>query len=575
MEKLYQDNAFRILGASANSNRTAIRDAHQALRTRVKVGSLATIDDPLSILDTLELNEAKIRDAFNRLENSSFRLRERLFWFEANSSTDKDALAKLTSKDFDGALHLLGSDRNYSSTANLARLLHASCIIRDPDAKDVGLWTKALKNWQITLESDDYWEHFIDVEMESGFDPLAVISDIIALREESWKLVLQPSLSFLQSAIDSNGYEVAQRHLHLIRNSGLPQSLLRHIESELLDPIEAAIKKQSDKILKQLNEKIPNFTLSNKKTKEELDIAKSLCDKAYQACQNSVLPLMKKLRLIAGPDSEAAKRSREIIALCLRSISITGYHNTAESFQIAEKILKEAQMFARESIVNERIKEDMETVSKHAKQEKTWKNLKPIDNAPLARYRVKNVGENRYSFFGKAPLSTFDKVHIGIVLLFFVGLWILYATMDSQYNSSNRSSYTNTSPNYSSNPSSPLPVERPSRSEISSLKSQIENAKSELNSYVIELQGLTEKINSYKSQIEFYANSVKQMERNHDSGLSINQYDYQSALNQHNDYVSLHNSALQQYNIKYAEYKQLREATNAKVDNYNKLVKGR
>lgn len=613
MGKLYRDNAFRILGVSVNSNRTVIRDAQQALRTRVKAGSSATIDDPLSTFDAIELNEAKIRDAFNRLENSSFRLRERLFWFEANTSTDKDTLVKLNSKDFNGALHLLESDRNYSSTANLARLLHASCIIEDPDAKDVGLWTKALKNWQTTLENDDYWEYFLDVEMRSGFEPLATVSDVIALRKESWKLVLQPSVNFLQSAIDSDGYEVAQRHLHLIRNSGLPQSLLRQIESEVLNPIEATIEKQSDEILKQLNEKIPNFVVSNKKTKEELDMAKSLCDKAYQACQNCVLPLMKKLRLIAGPDSEAAKRSREIIASCLRSISIT-YHNAPESFQIAEKILKEAQMFAKESIVNERIKEDMETISKHATYEKTWENLKPIDNAPslhtingfgttlygksdfdpesstymatlyfvfffipvwpLARYRVRDVGENRYSFYGKAPLSTFNKVHIGIVL-FIIGLWILQATMHSQSSSSNRSSYTNTRPNYSSNPSSPLPVERPSRSEISSLKSQIENAKAELNSYEITLQGLTEKINSYKSQIEFYANRVKQMERNHDSGLSDNQYDYQSALNQHNDYVALHNSALQQYTLKHAEYKQLLEAANTKIDNYNRLVKGR
>lgn len=613
MEKLYWDNAFRILGVSANSNRTVIRDAQQALRTRVKAGSSATIDDPLSILDTIGLNEAKIRDAFNRLENSSFRLRERLFWFEANTSTDKDALAKLNSKDFNGALHLLGSDRNYSSTANLARLLHASCIIRDPDAKDVGLWTEALKNWQITIESDDYWEHFIDLEMESGFEPLAVISDIIALREESWKSVLQPSVNFLQSAIDSDGHEVAQRHLHLIRNSGLSQSLLRQIESELLNPIEAAIEKQSDEILKQLNEKIPNFVVSNKKTKEELDMAISLCDKAYQECQNSVLPLMKKLHLIAGTDSEAAKRSREIIATCLRNISIT-YHNEAESLQIAEKILKEAQGFAKGGIVDERIKEDMETVSKHAQQERIWKDLKPIKQAPslytingigttlygnsdydqesssymatlyfvflfipilpLARYRVKSLGGNSYSFLGKAPFRTSDKAHIGIIVSIFI-VWMIHATMDSQSSSSNRSSYTNTSPHYSSNPSSPPPVERPSRSEISSLKSQIENAKAELNSYEIELQGLTEKINSYKSQIEFYANRVTQMERNHDSGFSVNQYDYQSALNQHNDYVTLHNSALQQYKLKHAEYKQLLEAANAKIDNYNRLVKGR
>jgi hypothetical protein len=44
---------------------------------------------------------------------------------------------------------------------------------------------------------------------------------------------------------------------------------------------------------------------------------------------------------------------------------------------------------------------------------------------PIARYRVIAVGNNSYRFVGKAPLRTFDKVHIAGVVIGI--LWLIFS----------------------------------------------------------------------------------------------------------------------------------------------------
>lgn len=212
-QKIYQENAFRILGVFADSSRTAVRDIHQSLRIRARVGGLGSVSDPLSFLDTIERSESSIRDAFNKLEDPKSRLRERLFWFSGSTSVDNEAIARLTAKDMQGAVHHWESAEDIGSNANLARLYHAFCITRDPDAGDLRLWATDLTKWRAILENDEFWAQFVDLELESEFEPLATMADIDALREEAWTLVIDASRVLAQEAIDSQRNEIARRHL--------------------------------------------------------------------------------------------------------------------------------------------------------------------------------------------------------------------------------------------------------------------------------------------------------------------------------------------------------------------------
>lgn len=608
----YQDNAFRILGTPSNAKYSMITQIFQKLKIRVKAGKLVHDNDYLSPISSIELSEPMIRDAFNKLVNPKIRLQERLFWFCNSTQNDKNALARLLSNDLSGAIQIWETDQNYMSIANLARLYHANCIIKDPMLLDLCLWQKAIGNWCTIIKDGDFWENFIDIEMNSGFEPLASHDEIDEVIKTNVELILRPSINFIQDAIDKERDEVAQRHLKIIRNAAFSSSLISNIEVDLLEPLENKIREFADMLIEKLSELL-------QKKDFPLEIKKKGCDRAYQYFKNDLLKLVQRLERLAGKESYANKRAREVTASCLRIISIS-YNNDLKSPQFSEQLLKEAQELAKDTVALEKINEDLAIVEKNAQQEKIWKDTKPIKKAPslhtingigttlygwkdydpatgtyistlyfvffaiplfpIARYRIRILGNNKLSFYKKVPLRTFDKMHIAISIF----LIVLCIILISQNNSSNYSvkspnSYYNsksqkpTNTNFSdrrpgSNPY--LLPQKTSNTKTEMLKNQIESAKLELSNQELELKKLEDKINSYENQIEFYAAKIKRIERNMINGLATDQSEYGMALTNHNHYVDLYNTELKKYNLKFNEYVRLREDTNKKIYEYNK-----
>src|SRR3990172_7314020 len=392
----YQENAFRILGVSAKAPLKTVRDAYSTLKQRAKLGGIGLVDDPLSFLSTIERSEPNVRDAFNKLQNLQTRLKERLFWFTNSTRADKDALARLTSKDPTKAIQIWESDQNYTSIANLARLRHAICIFKDPNVQDTHLWMKALGSWRIIIESDDFWKHFTDIELDSGFEPSAIVSDIEILREDSWELVLKPSIVLAQNAINEAKYDVVRRHLDLIRGSGFPSLIVHHIEGNILEPLESRFEETKAKILKTLSDLLEDKEAS-------LEIKRKAGDQAYNFYKVDLFTQVHRLTQVAGVESEAAKRAHQAAADCLRSISLR-YHNDAQAYQVSEQLLKEAQSLTPDSIISERIKEDLEIVSDHAQYEKIWEDLKPIQKAP-SLHTINGIGTTLYGRTDYDPVS--------------------------------------------------------------------------------------------------------------------------------------------------------------------------
>ena len=230
---------------------------------------------------------------------------------------------------------------------------------------------------------------------------------------------------------------------------------------------------------------------------------------------------------------------------------------------------------------------------------------------PLARYRVIDTGENSYRFLGKAPLRRKDKWHIAAfaVLVLAVVVWIGVASQTSTsstevkessapYSStSNNSRSSNSNSNNFSNNSRSLTnisVPRPSPSimvkeqlapvdnssdnyrnaDAERLKAEIEQANDSLDSLKSELDSLTQEVSSYKTQIDRYASIIKKMERDNELGYSVDQYEYERALRNHNTNVDLYNSKIAERREKASEYNQLLAETNSKINRYNKIIRG-
>ncbi len=590
---------------------------YQKLKIRAKAGRLVHDNDYLSPISSIEVSESIIRDAFNKLVNPKVRLRERLFWFFNSTQTDKNALDRLLSNDLSGAIQIWETDQNYVSIANLARLYHAQCIIKDPMLLDLSLWQKAMEKWCTIFKDGDFWENFIDIEMNSGFEPLATHDEIDELIKTNVEHILRPSINFIQDAIEKERDEVAQRHLEVIRNSAFSSSLVSNIKDNLLEPLENKINEFTNTLMEKLSELLQNKDFP-------LEIKKKGCDRAYQYFKNDLLKLVQRLERLAGKQSYADKRAREAASSCLRVISIS-YNNDLKSPKLSEQLLKEAQTLAYDTIVLEKINEDLAIVKKNAHQETIWNNLKPIKEAPsmhtingfgttlygrsdydpdsetyvstlyfvvffiplfpIARYRIKKMGDGKFSFYGKAPLRAFDKWHIVIVIfLIIISVIMISQNNHSNYSAKRQVSYNRsklqepTNTNFSDRRSGSYFYSSPKNSNDTKtgiLKKQIESAKLELYSQESELKKLEDKINSYENQIEFYVAKIKRIDRNMINGLETDKIEYETAITNHDHYVDLYNTELNKYKLKFNEYERLLEDTNKKIYEYNKIIGAR
>ncbi|MCI0615294.1 hypothetical protein L0244_20065 [bacterium] len=366
MKTVYEENAFRVLGVAANATWKTVRDVQNKLKLRAKVGGLNAMADPLFFLNTIERNDSTIRDAFNRLDRPETRLLERLFWFTESNPADAKAIRQLGAGEFLESIEIWQSARFISARANLARLLHAVAVMRDPNADDISLWKNAFESWRITLENDAFWQQFENIEKKSGVESVADASEFEDLKGKSWEIILEPSMSLLQKALDRSQYDITARHLDLIRRSGFPNRAIVRIETKVFETFENRVEENVKSILQTLSEALESKQLSSEK--------KSDCDQAYRRYKSAVLPEVKRLAQLAKIDSETVKRARETAASCLRSISIN-YHNDAEDLQSSEQLLREALALSKDSIISERIKEDLETVSKNAHQKQDAEKL--------------------------------------------------------------------------------------------------------------------------------------------------------------------------------------------------------
>lgn len=613
----YDDNAFRILGTTANASYAMIMDNFQAMKTRAKAGKAVQKNDYLSSLCSIKLNETIIRDAFNKLLNPKIRLQERLFWLSNNTQDDKNAFARLLSKDFSGAIQTWEKSQNIVSVANLARLYHAQCLFKDPNLLDQNLWHNALIKWLQVLKDGDFWENFIDIEINSGFEPLATSDEIDEIINKALELVLIPSLNFIHEAIDKKNDDIAQRHLDLIRNSKFPVSIISNIEEDSVGALETEIHELANSLAEKLSELAQTEDCS-------LEIKKRGCDRAYQYYKNDLLKSLQRLELLAGKESYTNKRTREITASCLRTISIC-YNNDAKSPDLSEQVLKEAQSLAQGTLILDQINEDLSVIQKIIQQEKIWKDSKPIKKAPflytikgigtklygwkdldtvtgtyfstlyfvffgipvfpITRYRVRILDQNQIAFYKRIPLGTFDKWHIAIsIFLMVLGIILILKNNQSNYSArnsgSNRYSQSSkrTDTNYPSRNPNSYSYSQPQKtvnSKTEILKSQIESAKIELTNQEYELKKLEDKIKSYEIQIEFYAAKIKRIEKDIINGIEIDRNDYKAALANHNHYVELYNAELSKHKTKYNYYEQLLADTNKKIYEYNNLIGAR
>jgi len=193
------------------------------------------------------------------------------------------------------------------------------------------------------------------------------------------------------------------------------------------------------------------------------------CAKALAHFRSEVVPALAELKRLAPAPQPIEQQAREMTAMTLHAIA--GDHTWAEKFVVAVELNEEAYALAAGTAAAPRIKESLGKLRDQAHRERVFGALRPIRSAPslrtvngmgfgvygrsdydpetnsyvtthcfcmmfipifpVGRYRVTADGKG-YRFLGGLPLTSWNRVHLGVALAAGVGFVIMAALGDQQ-----------------------------------------------------------------------------------------------------------------------------------------------
>jgi hypothetical protein len=334
---------------------------------------------------------------------------------------------------------------------------------------------------------------------------------------------------------------------------------------------------------------------------DKSDHNRPLCQAMLARFRSEIQPAMTLALTQVGTEHPATKELRAEVALCLNLIATD--FTWADEFVLALKLRQEALAIGVNTHVVESISQGIAQISESARQERMFRELKPIKSTPglstingiggrlygssdldpstnsfattyyftflyfpifpISRYRVIQEGKS-YRFLGKLPFRKFDKWHLGIVLSLLV-IAVVYgiATSDSGAQSG-QSTYQ---PTTTSNASevSPSSVTR------SDLKTQIDAGRARLEVLNTELEPVVTELGSLKTQIQALDSQIKALDDRKSSGEDIDVDDYNSKVNQYNRLISRRKALYTEHESSLDEYQQLSKKDDELVAQYNAL----
>lgn len=589
------------------------------MRRAFKLGVYKTTPWDLSWVGPLGRTETDIQGAISRLLDPVLRIHDRLFWFHDG----EDLVGSIKSDSLPAVASLWHSASSPTASHDAAAMDLLTAMLLDPELKDEKQWSKALAAWSGLVESDDYWSALIVSEKEA-FEPSALVTEIEQLRKQALGLVADIVGSVARGALARDDYGTCHRALRILREGHLPEDVVFVLEDEIFGPLEENLETICGNVRREGGDNI-------KKDRESALANHAVCEKAIDRFEREIEPQFKRLLLLSRADSDVAQRIREVAASCLYGLAIDC--TWADKFRRAEDLLikayelatsvggepvthlsgderSESQTSRGESVVATRIRESLDNVARGAKQERLYKDLKPIKGAPslrtfngfgfrlygkseidldtgsymstyyfvalfipvipICRYRVVDAGANSYSFLGKAPLRKFDRWHLGLVLVGLLGFIIM-----NQDRNTNVSPKVTDSPPVagSRSPSETLAGTENSQDNLRTLKERMNLGRNQIQALEGQLKTIEAEIDRLKSQINTDADQIRKTRNDAQLGLGVDESAYNQLVNEHNALVPTHNERLSEFKRIYTEYKKLLEEDGRLVERYNKLVR--
>ncbi|MBS1913165.1 MAG: hypothetical protein JST22_14345 [Bacteroidetes bacterium] len=252
----YADNPYHVLDAFANETRSVI-EARMLDTVALAQTAPPRLSGLFSLIEYPERTPQQLNDAWKKLNDIRWRLQSRLLWFTNTSDADRAAFSALKEDDLRRAVETWEGDMSVGSRANRARLYHILAIARETFNIDGGrsgpnglpvpayvrefTWRRAMKAWKEVLADDAFWEMFAEQDRASGLMPLAGISEVKALRDNAWMVLMEPSREMLHRLVTQREYGQARDYIDDLVAEGVPKRVVAEVVDETFAPMYEAL----------------------------------------------------------------------------------------------------------------------------------------------------------------------------------------------------------------------------------------------------------------------------------------------------------------------------------------------
>ena len=518
----FRINAYRVLRVPVSASASDIHKAAASMRRAATLGLSNTSDIDIPGLGDGPRGDADIRAAVGRLANPVQRLTDRLFWFYQ--------LPELTStRSISSTLDPAGHDRVLRDLFN--------AIQGGLDDSGLAAWVKMLRAWHAVTRDDDYWALALTHEDQGGFEPSATFAEVEAVRSDAVRLAGEPLILAARAALAADERGTVRRIVAAL--SGLADTgtwasaAIEEIATPEVDRFVALCRSARERYGTRIIRE-PDAGAQNKPA----------CDEALAHFRTEVQSALDKATRILPQDHELVLRAREEAALYLSAIA-TDY-TWADDFISSETLNKEALALARSSLGAIRIQERLSEVGAAARKQRVFGSLKPIEKAPslstingigfkmygksdpdpetdsylttyyfvalfipvfpIARYRIREVAGNRYSFLGKVPLRKVDRWHLGIALVVVLA-GIVGVAMSPEG-----------SPSSASSRASQPGISTSRSSQLATLKARIDQGRAQSSALESQLQPVITQLTEMNDQLKKLSAELKTLDEQNKGG---------------------------------------------------------
>lgn len=545
------------------------------MRRAATLGMATTTEADIPALGQAPRTDADVRSAVGRLANPLQRLSDRVFWFYEPT----ESVVQVS----DSA----GHDR---ALRELYRAFQGNL-----DDSGVAAWVSALRGWHAIVRDDVYWSIALAHEEQCGFEPVAIPSEVEAVRADAVRIAAEPLIMAGRAALAADHGGSVRRILAAL--DGLTDT--GPWAAIAVEDIAAPAIEQFRRLCQAAREQYGRRIVREQDAGEQ---NKSVCEDALANFRGKVQPALDRLSRFLPQEHGLSQHVREHAAIYLSGIATD--FTWANEFVLSEQLQQEALALARNTFGAVQIEENLGQVRQSARKQRVFGSLKPIASAPslstingcgftvygssepdtethsyvttyyfvflfiplfpIARYRVVAAGSNRYRFMGKLPLRTIDRWHLAIVLIIFAAMFV---------NASPRSEQTSGSVATPTNQPAAYAPSAPRVSQVSRLKERIDRIRRQISVIEARLQPVIGEIKDLNARLNKLATDLKAMDDLKSSGSPADIDAYNAKVDAYNRDLERRKALLAANRDDLRQYEDLSKEDAALVEEYNGLLK--